>query len=193
MSRCAQWGYGVGKAARTIGLATGLCCALWSVGCAARSASEQAEPTPSEKIRVFLAAADYRHAIDTAQRQVADRPSAFSYVVLTYVYQALDAYLESLALADRWVGIELLAASLLSGKPDELLDASDVLPRIAKELIQSSVRRQSDIAAAMATRVDESTTGALWGQQRTWRERHPNSWWLGMPDQWGGAAAHLTP
>ena len=193
MATYAASGSGVGRVPRAIGLVLGLCSALWSAGCAVRPAIEKADPTPSEKIRVFLSAADYRHAIETAQRQVAERPSVYSYVLLTYVYQALDAYIEALARADRWVGIELLAASLSSGKPDELLDSPDVLPRIAKELIQSSARRQSDVAAAMATRVDEPATTMLWGQQRSWRERHPNSWWLGMPDQWGVVAAHLTP
>ena len=43
--------------------------------------------------RFFSTAADYRRAIEACQQDVTEHPSADSYVHLTYVYQALVAYL----------------------------------------------------------------------------------------------------
>lgn len=137
------------------------------------------------RTRVFLAAADYRRAIEESQRHVVERPSALSYVVLTYVYQALDSYVESSAKADRWVEVELLAASQGAGRPGELLDSPDILARIAQELIQASAGKQSDVSAAMAAPLDERTVARLWKEQQTWRHHHADSWWLGMPEEWG--------
>ncbi len=134
---------------------------------------------------VFLAAADYRRAIDACQLEVTERPSVSSYVYLTYVYHALDAYIESLVRADRWVMMEQLAFSLSSGRAEDLLDLPDVLPRIAKELIQQSARKQADVVAAMAARVNEEATNRLWAQQQRWREHKPDGWWRGIPPEWG--------
>jgi len=92
---------------------------------------------------------------------------------------------ESLAKADRWVAVELLAASLGAGRPEDLLDSPDILARIAKELIQASVRKQSDVSAAMAARLDERTVARLWKEQQAWRRQYGDSWWLGMPEEWG--------
>ena len=50
--------------------------------------------------------------------------------------------------------VEHLARSLLPERPEDLLDSPDILARIAKELIQESMRKQSDAAAAIATRLD---------------------------------------
>jgi hypothetical protein len=66
-----------------------------------------------------------------------------------------------------------------------LLDSPDILARIAKELIQASARKQSDVSAAMAARLDERTVAGLWKEQQAWRHRHADSWWLGMPEEWG--------
>lgn len=151
------------------------------------------EDASFRRTRVFLAAADYRRAIEECQRHIMDRPSALSYVALTYVYQALDAYVESLAKADRWVAVELLAVSLGTGRPEDLMDSPDILARIAKELIQASARRQSDVSAAMAARLDEQTVARLWKEQQAWRHQHVDSWWLGMPEEWGREGHHLTP
>ena len=138
-----------------------------------------------QRASVFLAAADYRRAIEACRHEIADRPSAKSYVYLTYVYQALDAYLDSLARTDRWVVVEQLALSLSPGRPEELLDSPDSLARIAKELIQESTRKQSDVAAAMAARLDGQVVSRLWLQQKQWREKQPDGWWLGVPIEWG--------
>lgn len=163
-----------------------LCLALCS-GCGMVRESTAASDTasPLQRAKIFLSAADYRRAIETCQQEVSERPSAASYVYLTYVYQALDAYVDSLAKADRWVLMEQLARSLSSGRPDELLDQPDVLARIAKELIQDSTRRQADVAAAMAARLDESAVARLWKEQQRWRETRPEGWWLGVPPEWG--------
>lgn len=142
-------------------------------------------PSNLHHIKIFLAAADYRRAIEACQKEITERPSVKSYVYLTYVYQALDAYIDSLARSDRWVQVEQLARSLSSGRPDELLDSPDVLARIAKELIQDSSRKQSDIAAAMAARLDNDVVANLWSQQKHWREQKPDGWWFGVPPEWG--------
>ena len=111
--------------------------ALGLSGCIGQPAGYDREQSSFQRTGVFLAAADYRRAIEECQRIVMERPSAESYAVLTYVYQALDAYVESLAKADRWVAVELLAASLGTGRPEELLDSPDVLARVAKEFEQA--------------------------------------------------------
>jgi hypothetical protein len=140
---------------------------------------------PLSRAEIFLSAADYRRAIEACQQEVLERPSAASYVYLTYVYQALDAYVDSLAKADRWVLVEQLARSLSSQRPDELLEAPDVLARIAKELIQDAAKRQADVAAGMATRLDGEGAARLWEQQTRWRQQRPDGWWLGVPREWG--------
>ena len=165
----------------------------WLAGCTSLLPASAPEAVSFERTRVFLAAADYRRGIDECQRQLVERPSAANYVLLTYVYQALDAYVESLAKTDRWVEVGLLASSLGTGRPEDLLDSPDVLARVAKELIQASARRQSDIAAAMAARLDAPLVDRLWKAQQKWRLQHSDSWWLGMPDEWEPSSRHLTP
>jgi hypothetical protein len=137
-----------------------------------------------QRAKIFLTAADYRRAIEACQQEVAEHPSAASYVYLTYVYHALDAYLASLAQADRWVAVEQLVRSLSSGRPDELIDSPDVLARIAKELLHDSAIKQADLTAAMATRLDEPRVRALWRQQQSWRDQQPERWWFGVPLEW---------
>jgi hypothetical protein len=66
-----------------------------------------------------------------------------------------------------------------------LSDSPDILARIAKELIQASARKQSDISPAMAARLDERTVARLWKEQQTWRHHHADSWWVRMPEEWG--------
>lgn len=131
-----------------------------------------------------MAAGDYRRAIESCQQELGERPSTAAYVYVTYVYQALDAYVDSLAKADRWVQVEQLARSLSSQRPDELLEQPDVLARIAKELIQDAARRQADVTAGMAARLNETETARLWVQQKRWREQRPDGWWLGVPAEW---------
>lgn len=156
-----------------------------SLGCGNLGGSaNHSSPSNLQRAKVFLAAADYRRAIEICQKEVTERPSAASYVYLTYVYQALDAYLDSLVRTDRWVLVEQLVLSLSPGRPEELIDSPDVLARIAKELIQESTRKQSDAVAAMATRLDAQTVTGLWTQQKRWRENQPDRWWFGVPIEW---------
>ena len=138
-----------------------------------------------QRAKLYLAAGDFRRAIEACQKEIAERPSADSYVYLTYVYQAVDAYLDALARSDRWVLVEQLSLNLAPGRPEDLLDPPDSLARIAKELIQESVRKQSDVNAAMAARLDERRVERLWGQQKAWRVRSPEGWWFGVPAEWG--------
>lgn len=137
-----------------------------------------------QRAKVFLAAGDYRRAIEACQHEIAEHPSAEQYVYLTYVYHALDAYADSLAKADRWVHMEQLYLNLATGRPEDLLDPPDVLARIAKELIQSAAQKQSDVTAAMATRLDDALVKRLWTQQTAWRKARPDSWWFGVPPEW---------
>jgi hypothetical protein len=141
--------------------------------------------TPNlERAKVFLAAADYRRAIEACQRELGEHPSADRYVYLTYVYHALDAYAESLAKTDQWVYMEQLYLNLATGRPEDLVDPPDVLARIAKEVIQSAAQKQADVTAAMATRLDDALVKRLWVQQTAWRKARPDGWWLGVPPEW---------
>jgi hypothetical protein len=141
-------------------------------------------PSNLQRAKVFMAAGDYRRAIEACQNEITERPSARSYVYLTYVYQAVDAYLDALAKADRWVQVELLSLSLAAERPEDLLDPPNVLARISKELIQESVKKQSDVTAAMAERLDKREVAALWEQQKSWRAYSPDDWWFGVPAEW---------
>jgi len=137
-----------------------------------------------KRAKVFLAAGDYRRAVEACQREVEESPSAESYVYLTYVYHAIDGYLDHLAKIDRWVAVEQLYLNLASSGVQDLVDPPDVLARIAKEIIQGSVRQQSDVSAAMAARLDEAVVARLWKQQTAWRTSRPDSWWFGVPEGW---------
>ncbi len=161
-----------------------LCLALLLPMVLATPASSEPSQTNLHRAKVFLAAGDYRRAVEACQREVEAVPSAHSYVYLTYVYQAIDGYLEAMAKADRWVAVEQLYLNLATRGVEDLTDPPDVLARIAKELIQESVRRQSDVAAAMATRLDKATSERLWTQQTAWRAAHPGDWWNSAPEVW---------
>jgi len=137
-----------------------------------------------KRAKVFLAAGDYRRAVEACQREVEESPSAESYVYLTYVYQALDGYLDHLAKIDRWVAVEQLYLNMASSGVEDLVDPPDVLARIAKEIIQGSVRQQSDVSNAMAARLDEAVVARLWKQQTAWRTSRPDSWWSSVPEGW---------
>lgn len=142
------------------------------------------QPTNLERAKIFLAAGDFRHAVDACRQEVKERPSAESYVYLTYVYQALGAYVESLAQTDQWVAMEHVYLNLTSGAPEDLADPQNVLARIAKEMIQDAARQQADVTAELATRLDPSTTSRLWVQQSAWRKVRPSGWWFGIPSEW---------
>jgi hypothetical protein len=152
-------------------------------GSRAPAASEQLS-VHLARAKVFLAAADYRRAVSACLREVDERPGAASYVYLTYVYHALDGYLDHLAKEDKWVAVEMLYLNLAGHDVENLTDPPDVLARIAKEIIQGSARKQADIYAAMAARLDIETTNRLWQEQTAWRAARPASWWLGVPASW---------
>ncbi len=148
------------------------------------SADIGGQSTNLQRAKSFLAAGDFRRAVDACRREVNASPSARSYLYLTYVYQALDAYVEAMARTDQWVKVELLYVNLLGDRPDDLVDEPDVLARIAKEVIQSAVRRQADMTAAFASRLDGEAVSTLWAQQTNWRKNRPEDWWFGIPPEW---------
>src|SRR5678816_1761580 len=95
---------------------------LWTIvllcwpGCGAVSSTpDSTHPAHLQRARIFLAAGDFRRAVEACRQEVQEHPSARSYLYLTYVYQALDAYVESLAKADQWVAMEHLYLNLSSG------------------------------------------------------------------------------
>ena len=136
------------------------------------------------KANLFLAAADYRRALEACQREIDDAPSAASYIHLTYVYQAIDAYLEHLLQKERWMAIEHLYLNLAYRDTEDLIDPPGGLARMAKEMIQASVRQQSDVSAAMANRLDKAESDRLWVEQAQWRATNPEIWWQGVPKTW---------
>lgn len=158
---------------------------LW--GCGEMTPHTQTDPHPStnlQRAKIFLAAGDFRRAVEACRLEVQEHPSARSYLYLTYVYQALDAYVEALAKTDQWVAMEHLSLNLSSGGPEELLDPPNVLARMAKEMIQASARQQADVTAELATRLDPSLVTMVWPQQTAWRKAKPDGWWLGVPPEW---------
>lgn len=156
---------------------------LWPAGQASASSDQSRDHL--KRAKVFLAAGDYRRAVEACQKEIEEAPSAESYVYLTYVYHAIDGYLEALAKADRWVAVEQLYLNLASRETQDLVDPPEVLARIAKEIIQGGVQRQADVSAAMAARLDGAVVERLWKQQADWRKARPDSWWAGVPDGWG--------
>ena len=136
------------------------------------------------RAKVFLAAGDYRRALDACLREVEETPSVQSYVYLTYTYHAIDGYLEHLAKHDRWVQVEHLFLNLAARGATDLVDPLDALARMAKEIMHQALQKQSDISAAMATRLDRKMTEQLWQQQTAWRKVRPNDWWAGVPKEW---------
>ncbi len=136
------------------------------------------------KANLFLAAGDYRRALEACQREIDDTPSAASYIHLTYVYQAIDAYLEHLMHEERWVAVEHLYLNLAYRDTEDLIDPPGGLARMAKEMIQASVRQQSDVSAAMANRLDKAESDRLWVEQARWRATNPKIWWQGVPAAW---------
>ena len=168
----------------------------WSFGCALAivlsltGCSASLSPVPStppahlQRAKVFLAAGDFRRAVEACRQEVQEHPSARSYLSLTYVYHALDAYVESLAKADKWVAMEHLSLNLSSGGAEELLDPPNVLARMAKEMIQASARQQADVTSELATRLDPSVVALVWPQQTAWRKAKPEGWWFTVPPEW---------
>ncbi len=169
---------------RQVMLGTILASGLWG-GCQSVPSTISPVQQPNlQHAKIFLAAGDFRRAVEACRREVQDHPGAKSYTYLTYVYQALGAYVESLARTDQWVAMEHLYLNLTSGTPEDLADPSNVLARIAKEMIQESARQQADVTAALATRLDSPAVALLWSQQTAWRKARPDDWWFGIPPEW---------
>lgn len=152
-------------------------------GEAGKAASMTAHPNLAKANR-FLAAGDYRRALEACQREIDDAPSAAAYLHLTYIYQAIDAYLEHLSQEERWAAVEHLYLNLAYRDTEDLIDPPGGLARMAKEMIQSSVRQQSDVSAGMANRLDKAESDRLWVEQAQWRAMHPKTWWQGVPAAW---------
>ena len=137
-----------------------------------------------ERTGLFLMAGDYRRALEACEQAIQERPSAEAYLQLTYVYQAIDAYLEQLSKDESWMAVEQLYLNLAYRHTEDLVDPPGGLARIAEEMIQTSVRQQSDVSAAMAVRLNKATADRLWQEQAQWRHTHPTEWWRAFPDSW---------
>ncbi|MBM4120719.1 MAG: hypothetical protein FJ248_07475 [Nitrospira sp.] len=153
------------------------------IGTPAQASTEQVRPYLS-RARIFLSAGDYRRALEAAQKVVDESPSAESYIYLTYVYQAIDGYLEYLASTEQWGAVDRVYINLAFRNPEDLVDPPGGLARMAKEMIQTSVRQQSDLSAAMAIKLDKALAERLWQQQAAWRTAHPDRWWTSTPESW---------
>jgi hypothetical protein len=140
--------------------------------------------TSLAKAHIYLAAGDYRRALEVCQKEIDDAPSVDAYIHLTYVFHAIDAYLDHLSREERWNTVEQLYLNLAYKDPQDLIDPPGGLTRIAKEMIQTGVHQQSDVSAAMATRLNKSEADRLWQQQTQWRTANPDTWWAGIPDAW---------
>ena len=137
-----------------------------------------------QRAAVFLKAGDYRQAVEACREEAREVPSVRSYVYLTYVYHALDGYLEHLAKTDQWVRVEQLYLNLVTGRIEDLADPPDVLARIAKELIQQAAQRQADVTGAMASKLDDGLAKQMWSEQAAWRKTRSSDWWTGVPPEW---------
>ena len=138
-----------------------------------------------QRAKLYLAAGDYRRAMEACQQYLDNTPSVEGYVYLAYVYEAIDGYLDALAKRDEWVKVGQLSLNLTARDALDLIDPPNVLPRMAREIIHEGIRQQFDVTAAMANRIDKDQTDQLWAQQTAWRKAHPDGWWAGVPDAWG--------
>ncbi|HMV56273.1 MAG TPA: hypothetical protein PKD38_03635, partial [Nitrospira sp.] len=93
-------------------------------------------------------------------------------------------YLEQLSKDESWMAVEHLYLNLAYRHTEDLVDPPGGLARMAKEMIQTSVRQQSDVSAAMAVRLNKVASDRLWQEQTQWRQAHPTTWWQAFPDAW---------
>ena len=139
---------------------------------------------PLARAKVYLAAGDYRRAVEACQMNIDQSPSVESYVYLIYVYHALDGYLEWLAQRDEWVKVGQLSLSMVHRGTLDLADPPNLLARMAKELLHEGIRQQYDVVAGMANRLDKARADQLWLEKQAWQRTHPDNWWAGVPEQW---------
>lgn len=170
-----------------------VCAVVWtslsSLNPAASGESTKRSPLPASghlaRAKLYLAAGDFRRALEACEQEVNERPSAENYTYLTYVYHAIDGYLDRQSQREQWGLVEQLYRNLAYREAQDLIDPPGGLARMAKEFIQESVRNQADLTAAMATRLDALRTEALWKQQALWRSERADDWWSGVPAEWG--------
>ena len=140
--------------------------------------------SPLGRAKIYLAAGDYRRAVEACQEHLDRSPSVEAYVYLTYVYHAMDGYLEWLASRDEWGKVGQLSLSLVDRGTMDLVDPPEMLSRMAKELLHEGLRQQFDITAAMANRLNKSRVDQLWQEQAGWQAAHSENWWSGIPENW---------
>jgi len=140
--------------------------------------------TPLHRAKIYLAAGDYRRAVEACQLNIDEIPSVESYVYLIYVYHAIDGYQEWLAQQDNWGDVGRLAQSMVNRGAMELVDPPNTLSRMAKEILHEGLRVQIDIVAGMANRLDKARVDELWLERKAWEEAHPETWWAGVPESW---------
>lgn len=177
----------VPKQSRTIHLSLLVLFLGWCLTGTSSSVAENSMPYvahPLERAKVYLAAGDYRRAVEACQMNIDQSPSVESYVYLIYVYHALDGYLESLAEHDEWVKVGQLSLSMVNRGTMDLVDPPDMLARMAKEILHEGIRQQYDVVAGMANRLDKSRADELWLEVRAWEKAHPDNWWAGVPESW---------
>ncbi|WP_454061961.1 hypothetical protein [Candidatus Nitrospira salsa] len=136
------------------------------------------------RAKLYVAAGDYRRAVEACQKYLDEVPSVEGYVYLAYVYEAIEGYLADLQKRDDWVKVGQVALNLTSRKLIDIIDPPNVMPRMAREMIHEGLRQQFDITSAMANRLDSKHTEKMWIQQNAWREAHPGDWWSGVPEKW---------
>ena len=153
-------------------------------GFAAQRLQKTLSASHLHRAKVYLAAADYRRAVEACQEYLDDSPSVDGYVYLAYVYEAIEGHLAALQKKDDWVKVGQIALNLTSRELLDILDPPNVMPRMAREMIHEGLRQQFDIASAMANRLDKERTDEMWMQQAEWRKTHPNDWWNGVPKEW---------
>ncbi len=161
----------------------GWCLTGTSVSLADAGDGPRTEP-PLARAKVYLAAGDYRRAVEACQMNIDQSPSVESYVYLIYVYHALDGYLEWLAEHDDWVKVGQLSLSMVNRGTMDLVDPPDMLARMAKEILHEGIRQQYDVVAGMANRLDKTRADELWLEVRAWEKNHPENWWAGVPEPW---------
>ena len=140
--------------------------------------------TNLSRAKVYVAAGDYRRAVEACQRNIDENPSVESYVYLIYVYDAIDGYLEWLAKQDNWGEVGRLSLSMVNRGTMDLVDPPDMLARMAKEILKEGLRQQFDITAGMANRLNKSRADEMWLERTAWKEAHPENWWTGIPESW---------
>lgn len=132
----------------------------------------------------YLAAGDYRRAVEACQEYLDEYPSVEGYVYLAYVYEAIEGYLAALQKKDDWVKVGQVALNLTSRELIDIIDPPNAMPRMAREMMHEGLRQQFDITSSMANRLDKKQTEKLWMQQTKWRKANPDDWWSGSPEKW---------